>query len=113
MTDDGQIALDGPIGAPDHHRVVFENDRVRVIRAVIPAGDTAPLHTHLTPHLIIVTSGSQFVRRAPDGSVLLDTREQEAEVALPPFLWTDGIPAHTLENVGPDAIVTLAVELKA
>jgi hypothetical protein len=113
VSGDGQLALDGPIGAPDHHRVVFENEHVRVIEAVIPAGDTVPLHTHLVPHLIIVTSGSQFVRRAADGTVLLDTRDEGDDARMPPFIWTDGIPAHTLENVGPDDIVTMAVELKS
>jgi len=39
--------LDGPIAAPDHHRVVFENDRVRVLETVVRPGDTTPLHTYL------------------------------------------------------------------
>ena len=104
--------LDGPIAAPGHHRVAFENDRVRVVDTVIRAGDTAPLHTHLVPHVLIVTSGSQFVRRDATGAVLVDTREQGPDFRMPAVAWNDGIGPHTLENVGPDDIVTTAIELK-
>ena len=115
MTDDGHAPtdLDGPIAAPDHHRVVFENERVRVVDTLIRAGDTAPVHTHLAPHLLIVRSGSRFVRRDPSGKVLLDTRDDGPDPVMPPYAWNDGIGPHTLENLGPDDIVATAIELKA
>jgi hypothetical protein len=111
-TDTTPAELDGPVAAPAHHRVVFENDRVRVVDTVIRAGDTAPLHTHLVPHLLIVTSGSQFVRRAVDGDVLMDTRDLGPDFAIPSYAWSDGIGPHTLENIGPDDILATAIELK-
>ena len=104
--------LDGPVAAPDHHRVVFENERVRVVETVIRAGETAPLHTHLIPHLLIVSSGSQLVRRDVAGVVLVDTRDGDPASTIRPYAWNDGIGPHTLENVGADDIVATAVELK-
>ena len=104
--------LDGPVAAPAHHRVLFENEHVRVIETVIRAGDTAPLHTHLVPHLVHFTSGSQFVRRDASGAVLLDTREQGTDYAIPVYSWNDGLGPHTLENVGPDDIVATSIERK-
>ena len=114
MTDIDQppAELDGLVAAPNHHRIAFENDRVRVVDTVIRAGDTAPLHTHLAPHVLIVRSGSQFVRRDMTGAVLVDTREQGPDFTLPATSWNDGIGPHTLENVGADDIVTTAIELK-
>ncbi len=114
MTDDRQspVDLDGPSAAPDHHRVVFENDRVRVVDTIIRSGDTAPLHTHLVPHLLIATSGGHFVRRDAAGVVLLDTRDRGPDFTIPPYAWNDGIGPHTLENLGPNDIVTTAIELK-
>ena len=106
------IDLDGPIAAPGHHRIVFENDHVRVIETVIRAGDTAPLHTHLTPHLTIVDSGSELIRRDADGGVLLEIRASAGGPGMPRYTWNDGIPAHTLENVGADDIVATTIELK-
>jgi mannose-6-phosphate isomerase-like protein (cupin superfamily) len=102
--------LDGVVAAPDHHRVLFENDVVRVIETTIRAGDTTPVHTHLAPTAMYVVSGSQFLRRDPDGEVMLDTRADPAFV-LPQVMYSPGTPAHTLENTGPDDLVVIGVEL--
>ena len=54
--------LDGVIAAPDHHKVLFDNDRVRVIETIVKVGDTTPVHTH--PRTVMyVVSGDQFIRR--------------------------------------------------
>ena len=110
--DDLPNNLDGPIAAPDHHRVVFENDRVRIVETVIRAGDTTPLHTHLAPHLLIFSSGSHFVRRDETAALMFDTRTAAPGFVIPRHSWSDGVSAHTLENVGADDIVATAVELK-
>jgi len=113
-TDDPRTPdLDGPIAAPGHHRVVFECDQVRVIETVIRSGDTAPLHTHATPHLTILRSGSEFIRRGANGSILLAAHATAGDPGLPRYAWSDGLPAHTLENLGPDDLVATTVELKA
>ena len=89
----------GPVAAPDHHRVVFENERVRVVDTVIRAGDTAPLHTHLVPHLLIVTSGGQFIRRDVTGAVLVDTRDRGPDFTIPRVcLERRDRPAHAREH---------------
>jgi hypothetical protein len=104
-------ALDGPVAAPVHHQVVFENDRVRILDTRIPAGETVPLHTHLTPHVMIIRSGSHFVRRDGSGGTMLDTRARD-DFTMPKYLWSDGAPAHTLENTGTDDLELWSVELK-
>lgn len=114
MTADRQplTDLDGPSAAPDHHQVVFENDHVRVLSIVIRSGDTAPLHTHLVPHLLIATSGGHFVRRDEAGAVLVDTRDRGSDFRIPAYAWHDGIGPHTLENIGPADILATAIEFK-
>jgi hypothetical protein len=104
--------LDGPKAAPLHHRIVYENDQVRVVETVILAGDTAPLHTHHLKHLLIASSGSHFIRRDAHGIVLRDTRSEDPSFVLPQFQWSDGTPAHTLENTGDDDIRVTAIEIK-
>jgi len=103
--------LDGVIAAPDHHKVLFENDVVRVLETTIPAGDTTPVHTHLAPTLLYVISGSSFLRRDPDGAVMVDSRADPAFV-LPRVMFSPGTPSHTLENTGDDDLVVIGVELK-
>jgi hypothetical protein len=43
---------------------------------------------------------------------MLDTRSTDPPFVWPPVLWSDGIPAHTLENVGDHELVVISVELK-
>ena len=107
MADD----LDGVIAAPDNHRVLFENDAVRVLETTIAAGDLTPLHTHLAPTVMYVVSGSHFVRRDEHGATMVDTRANP-DFALPKVLYAESIPKHTLENTGADALVVIGVELK-
>ena len=66
--------LDGVTVAPDIHRVVFENDEVRVLEITIRAGTTTPLHTHLVPTVTYRLSGSDFVRRDEHGNTMFDSR---------------------------------------
>ena len=104
--------LDGPIAAPDHHRVIFENERVRMLETAIRAGDRTPLHTHRLPTAIHVVSGSLFTRRDETGAILVDTRAAVPPFEMPPVLWSAGNPPHTLENTGDDDLVVIGVELK-
>jgi hypothetical protein len=104
--------LDGPVAAAEHHRVVFENDRVRVLETVIRAGEAAPVHTHRRPSVLYVLSGSSFIRRDPGGVVLLDTSRLDPPFVMPQVLWSNFTPAHTLENTGPDGLRVIGVERK-
>jgi hypothetical protein len=61
---------------------------------------------------MLVNSGSHFVRRDADGTVLLDTRAMEPPFVMPSMLWSDRNPAHTLQNTCDDEIRITAVELK-
>jgi hypothetical protein len=103
--------LDGVVAAPDHHRVLFENDEVRVIETVVTAGDQTPVHTHPRT-LMYVVSGRHFVRRDDGGQVLVDTREEGPDHELPRVLWSDGTPPHVIENPCEEDLVVIGVELK-
>jgi len=103
--------LDGPVAAPDSHRVLFENSEVRVVETRIPPGDRTALHTHLSPTVSYVLSGSHFLRRDPAGATVVDTRADSSFV-LPRVLYSASIPPHTLENVGDDELHLIGVELK-
>jgi hypothetical protein len=92
--------------------VLFENDRVRVLETRIRPGEIAPVHTHRRPTVLCVLSGSSFIRRDPEGAVLLDTSRLDPPFVMPPVLWSDFTPAHTLQNTGPDELVVIGVELK-
>jgi len=103
--------LDGVIVAPENHKVIFENDEVRVLETTIAPGEVTPLHTHLAPTVMYVLSGSHFVRRDELGATMVDTRSNP-DFVLPRVLFSASMPRHTIENTGADAIVVIGVELK-
>ena len=39
-------ALDAMVAAPDHHEILLENDRVRVLDTRLGPGERTPIHTH-------------------------------------------------------------------
>ena len=88
---------------PDKYRVVFENDRVRVLEYLDSPGARTSPHTH--PDSVMVTLSSFRRRLHHDGG----TRDVEIPAGLATWL-----PAqeHSGENIGDSATHTVFVELK-
>ena len=103
--------LDGAAVAPAHHKVIFENEQVRVLETTIPVGEITPLHTHLAATVMYVLSGSHFIRRDEHGATMVDTRANP-DFVLPKVLFAASTPRHTIENTGDDDLVVIGVELK-
>ena len=102
--------LDALVAAPKHHRLLLENDRVRVLDTVIEPGDRTPIHTHRWSSVHFIVSWSDFVRRDADGATLVDTRGRDSVSGA---LWSLPLGPHSLENVGSKPIRVVSVELKA
>ena len=105
-------SLDALVAAPDHHRVILENESVRVLDTSIPPGDTTPLHTHAWPSVLHILSWSSFVRRDEKGKVLLDSRTMPELSTSPGTIWSGPLGPHTLENVGTTTLHVIAIEIK-
>lgn len=110
--DEWPPELDALIAAPDHHTLVLENERVRVLSTCIRAGDRTPVHTHCWPSVLHILSWSHFVRRDEKGNVLVDSRTVEALQNPPSVIWSAPLPPHSLENVGDVDLYVLSVEVK-
>lgn len=88
---------------PELYRVVFENDRVRVLQYLDHPGDATVPHGH--PDSVMVTLSS-FRRRLTSG-------DRSVEVELPAFeaRWLDA-QEHSGANIGDTDTHTIFVELK-
>jgi len=104
--------LDALIAAPKHHRLLLENEHVRVLDTRIAPGDTVPLHTHRWPAVNHITGWSDFVRRDAEGRILVDTRGRPPPASLPFVAWSEPLPPHTLENVGTAELQVVSTEIK-
>ncbi|PRY67479.1 hypothetical protein B0I08_10686 [Glaciihabitans tibetensis] len=97
------MSLDPVVSNPDFYRVIFENERVRVLEYGDAPGDKSTPHGH--PDSVMVTL-STFRRRLAAGG-----RELEVELPTGAAVW---LPAqtHTGENIGATETRTIFVELK-
>ncbi len=105
-------SLDAVIAAPRHHSVLLEDERVRVLRTTIPAGDVVPLHTHRWGGVAYVESCCHFLRRDEHGDVLFDSRQAGHPPLAPCVQRMLPLPPHTVENLGSTEISILIVEVK-
>lgn len=106
-------SLDALRAAADSHRLLFENDAVRVLETRIAPRQTTPVHTHRWPGILYVLSIGHFVRRDPEGAVLVDTRGAGPLPSPGSAIWSDALPPHSLENVDTSRIHVIGVELKS
>ena len=104
--------LDALVAAPEFHKVLLENDHVRVLEVRIPAGQTVPLHTHCWPSVLHVIQWADFIRRDDHGNQLTDTRRLDPEQKKPGISWSAPFPPHSVENVDTKDFLGIAVELK-
>jgi hypothetical protein len=104
--------LDAMTAAADHHRVLLENDKVRVLDTAVAPGQRTPVHAHEWPAALYVLSWSDFVRYDPEGNVLLDSRTLGSKPAVGAALWSGPIGPHFVHNVGDRDLHIVAVELK-
>ena len=103
--------LDAMTAAPDHHSVLFENERVRILDTNVRAGGQTPVHAHEWPAALYVLSWSDFLRRDEHGKVLVDSRDRDPP-DLGAGLWIEPLPPHSVENVGTADLHIIAVEVK-
>ena len=99
----GLIADDAVKTAPDHYKVLLENEHVRVLEFHGKKGDKIPMHTHPMYVTYFLSDGkAKFT-----GS---DGKSTEAEMKKGEALWHNA-ESHAVEILSADANVLL-VELK-
>jgi hypothetical protein len=95
---------DDPVGTnPELYKLVFENERVRVLEYLDQPGDRTAPHGH--PDSVMVTL-SAFTRRLVSGG-----REVEVELPAGHARWL-AAQEHAGENIGTGPTHSIFVELK-
>jgi len=90
--------------APESHKVLLENDRVRVLEYRIKPGKKDAMHSH-PDYLVYVLTTGKFKFTLPDGKTF--DREGKAGEVL--FIEAE---THATENVGSTEAHGLLIELK-
>jgi hypothetical protein len=106
-------SLDALVAAPDNHRLLFENEAVRILEVRIGPGQLVPVHTHRWPSAVSVVSMSDLIRRDAEGKLLFDSRAAGPPPSTPAVQWIGPLPPHSVENIGNSEILLFTTELKA
>jgi beta-alanine degradation protein BauB len=91
-------------GGAETHKVLLDNDQVRVLDVQIQPGQKIAMHSH-PANVVYYLSDAKFKLTFPDGKTAL--REIKAGTAL----WS-GPVTHAVENTGTTAYHIVQVEMK-
>ncbi len=97
-------AFDGVKIDPQHHKVEFENERVRVVRIIREPHAKIPMHEHLRYVTVALTDVSSKQTLA-NGSIV-EAHRKAGEVG-----WREPVK-HAVENLGDQRMEEIQVEFK-
>jgi hypothetical protein len=114
--------LDAVQAAPKSHRVLIDNDKVRVLEVVVQPGQKEPIHTHQWPSVMYVTSPASL--RYYTASLVNGKWVEKTDDSAPPapasnpnrprppqYLEPEG--PHAVENMGTTPYRAVRVEIKS
>jgi hypothetical protein len=104
--------LDALIASPKHHKLLFENEFIRVLDTNIPPGEITNVHTHQFPSSLYFLSWSDFIRYDEKGTILVDSRMLAKAPGAGSALWSGPLAAHCLKNIGNNDLHVISVEIK-
>jgi len=102
--------MDAVVAAPGSHRVLFENDDVRVLEVTIAAGHREPEHTHRDPSVMIVDGPARI--RYYQGDTLTFSSPPDPVPTETRASWMAPEGPHSVENVDDHPYHAVRVELK-
>jgi quercetin dioxygenase-like cupin family protein len=98
------VAQDVVKVSPQNHKVLLENDRVRVLSVRLKPGEKAVMHSH--PASVIYYLSDAKVRVTyPDG------KTQDRECRKGSAVWAQPV-THAVENIGTTDLLEVQTELK-
>lgn len=111
-------ALDAVAAAPDNHRVLFENDRLRVLEVILHPNDEEPVHHHRWPSVFVFDAiKPPIYDLTPDGEILPPNRD--VMVALKSWNGRGSLvvnmapqPAGRVQNASDQTLHGIRIEMK-
>ncbi len=107
--------LDAVKAAPGNHRIVLENDEVRVLQVDVDPGEIEAIHEHRWPSVLHIQSAQPAIDISytwRDGRMVETNRRQLPAGSPPAAIWVPRQGAHAVQNLGAAPFRLLRVELK-
>ncbi len=104
---------DAVLAAPGNHKILLENDKVRVLDVKVAPGEVEAVHSHRWPSVLYIIEAGDFVDRDGNGKVIFDTRTLPAPLTFPLTMYKAPEAPHSVENLSKTVTLHLVrVEMK-
>ncbi len=107
------LELDAVIAAPKNHKILLENDKVRVLEVTMAPSEKEALHHHRWPSVLYIQEADDFVDYDGDGNVIFDSRQIPEPLPMPYTMYKDPEAPHSVVNLSETKPIRLIrVEMK-
>jgi len=105
-------SLDAVVAAPKNHRVLLENDQVRVLDVTVLPGEREELHAHCLPSVMYLMYEGVYKDFGAKGELLSESTKAAPSDQFPMTLWLEPQGPHAVENLDSKPVRLIRVELK-
>lgn len=105
--------------APASHRVMFEDDHVRVLEILLPPLAAEPVHIHALPSVIYGETGGEggarflyTTYRMENGRFVSERSDEISPTAGTRAVWTGPEGPHSITNIGSVPVRFTRIEIK-
>lgn len=104
---------DAVVSAPDNHKILLENDKVRVLEVTLAPNEIEPVHHHQWPSVLYIMEAGDFIDRDGEGNVIMDSRKLPEPLVFPLTMYKNPEAPHSVENLSDTKVIRLIrVEMK-
>ena len=103
--------MDAVLAAPASHRILLDNDRVRVLEVVIEPGAREPEQTHRAASVMIVDEPAR-IRYYQAGTMLFESQPGPGPKPGVRVRWMEPEGPHCVENIDQRRYHAIRIELK-
>ncbi|MFX0557510.1 hypothetical protein ACOCEA_11975 [Maribacter sp. CXY002] len=104
---------DAVVSAPENHKILLENDKVRVLEVTLAPNELEPVHHHQWPSVLYFMEAGDFIDRDAEGNVIMDSRKIPEPLVFPLTMYKEPEAPHSVENLSDTKLIRLIrVEMK-
>jgi hypothetical protein len=104
---------DAVASAPNNHKILLENDKVRVLEVTLAPKELEAIHHHQWPSVLYIMEAGDFIDRDGEGNVIMDSRKIPEPLVFPLTMYKNPEAPHSVENLSDTITIRLIrVEMK-
>lgn len=108
------LSLDGPKAAPGNHKIIFENENIRVQSVTVPPGTAEPYHLHPYYSILVIDGApGKIADRDSKGNVIQNSPFLAQAKTIPHIVVQPPQAPHSIKNDDPtQAVHLIRIECK-